>query len=358
MKKIYYLLLLATVIFTSCGGGQQPAQSENNASAAITPEDQELQKQAQSLFKALPENAGTADHNITPEKVALGKLLYFDARLSKTGKNSCNTCHNLATFGVDNEVTSAGDAGKRGTRNSPTTFNAALHFAQFWDGRAKDVEEQAGMPILNPVEMNIPTKDFLEKRLRGIAEYKEMFTKAFPEAKEAVTYSNLQEAIGNFERTALLTPSRFDEYLKGNIAALNEEERNGLHEFISSGCTTCHAGVALGGGMFQKFGLVSDYRPLTGSTGKDLGRKDITKDDFDKDMFKVPSMRNVTKTKPYFHDGSVADLAKAIQIMGKVELNKDLTDAQVASIMTFLETLTSDVSDEVKKAPASMVAVK
>jgi len=345
-------------MLVSCGGGnQQPAAQSENSTAAITPEDQEMLKQAQTLFAALPESAGDDKHVITPEKTALGKMLYFDTRLSKTGKNSCNSCHNLATYGVDNEVTSAGDAGKRGVRNSPTTLNAALHFVQFWDGRAKDVEEQAGMPILNPVEMNIPSKEFLEKKLRDIAEYKDLFAKAYPGSKEPITYANLQDAIGTFERT-LITPSKFDSYMKGNINALNAEERAGMHEFISAGCTTCHMGALLGGTMYQKFGLVSDYRPLTGSKGNDNGRKDITKDDFDKDMFKVPSLRNVMKTAPYFHDGSVADISQAIKIMAKVELNKDLTDTQVASIVKFLETLTGELPDDVKKAPSNLVAAK
>lgn len=358
MKKLVYLLIGGSFLYVSCGGGQQPAaQQESAATAAITPEDQELLKQAQSLFAALPEKAEDAEHAVNPDKVALGKVLYYDTRLSKAGKNSCNSCHNLATFGVDNEVTSEGDAGKRGSRNSPTTLNAALHFTQFWDGRAKNVEEQAGMPILNPVEMNIPSKEFLEKKLKDIAEYKELFAKAYPGSANAITYANIQDAIGNFERT-LLTPSKFDQYLKGNINAMSADERAGLHEFISSGCTTCHAGVALGGTMFQKFGLVSDYRPLTGSKGNDNGRKDITKDDFDKDMFKVPSMRNVTKTQPFFHDGSVADLGQAVKIMAKVELNKELTDAQVSSIIAFLTALEGDLPADVKTAPAVLASAK
>ena len=357
MKKVIYFLLAGSLIYASCGGGQPTTENSNNTSNAITPEDQELLKQAQGLFKVLPVDAGTPEHAVTKEKVALGKMLYFDTRLSNTGKNSCNSCHNLATFGVDNEVTSLGDAGKRGTRNSPTTLNAALHFVQFWDGRAKDVEEQAGMPILNHVEMNMSSKEALVKKLSAVAEYKDLFTKAFPESKGTFTYEQIGDAIGNFERT-LLTPSKFDSYLGGNINALNSEERNDLHDFINAGCTTCHAGVVLGGSMYQKFGLISDYRPLTGSKGNDQGRKDITKDDFDKDMFKVPSMRNITKTQPYFHDGSVSDLAKAIKIMGKVELNKDLTDTQISSIITFLETLTGDLPADVKTAPAGLVAAK
>lgn len=354
MKTLRTFVPLAALLFASCGGEQKPAANTETTTVAITPEDQELLKLAQTYFQPLPVDASTPEHTLTPEKIALGKVLYFDTRLSKTGKQSCNTCHNLSTFGVDNQVTSEGDAGKRGARNSPTSLNAALHFAQFWDGRAKDVEEQAGMPILNPVEMNIPSREFLEKRLREIQLYQTLFAAAFPESKQPITFANLETAIGAFERT-LMTPSKFDAYLKGDIQAMSAEERAGLQEFISSGCTTCHIGPAVGGTMYQKFGLVADYRPLTGSTGKDMGRMDITKSSFDKDMFKVPSLRNITGTQPYFHDGSVSDLSKAIHIMAKVELNKDLSDEQIARILTFLEALTGEVPEEVKKVPGELV---
>lgn len=353
MKTRGIIVAIMALVLASCGGEQKPVT--NTESIAITPEDQELLKLAQTYFQPLPADASTPERMLTPEKVALGKVLYFDTRLSKTGKQSCNTCHNLSTFGVDNEITSAGDAGKRGSRNSPTSLNAALHFVQFWDGRSKDVEEQAGMPILNPVEMNIPSKEYLENKLRDVKAYQTLFAAAFPESKQPVTFANLELAIGAFERT-LITPSRFDAYLKGDIQAMSTEERAGLQEFISSGCTTCHIGSTVGGTMYQKFGLVTDYRPFTGSTGKDMGRMDVTKSEFDKDMFKVPSMRNITKTQPYFHDGSVSDLGKAIRIMGKVELNKDLSDEQIASIITFLEALTADVPEEVKKAPEILAA--
>lgn len=259
----------------------------------------------------------------------------------------------LGHLWVDNEVTSVGDAGKRGGRNSPTVLNAALHAFQFWDGRAKDVEEQAGGPILNPIEMAIPSKEFMVKKLKEVALYQKQFAAAFPNDKDPITYANLTKAIAAFERT-LITPSRFDKYLGGDQSALTADEKNGLQTFVKSGCTACHIGATLGGTMFQKFGLVNDYRPLTGSKGNDQGRKDLTKQDADRDMFKVPSLRNITKTHPYFHDGSVADLATAIKVMGKAQLNKDLTDAEISSIVTFLNTLEADVPDAAKAVPAEL----
>ncbi|MEI6507535.1 MAG: cytochrome-c peroxidase [Bacteroidota bacterium] len=348
MKKLFFISVSLVFIFSSCGNNQpKNVATQANETTSV---DADLLKQAQIFFKALPATAEIADIKMTPEKVSLGKMLYYDSRLSKKGNNSCNSCHNLNTFGVDNEATSVGDEGKRGGRNSPTTLNAALHFLQFWDGRAKDVEEQAGMPIMNPVEMNIPSKVFLEKKLIGIDEYKKAFAAAFPESKSAVTYDNLQKAIGAFERT-LITPSRFDHFLNGDSTALNTDEKKGLSTFIASGCTTCHTGMLLGGSMFQKFGLVNDYRPLTGSKVNDDGRKAVTKKDEDKDMFKVPSLRNITKTNPYFHDGSVNDINKAVQIMAKAQLNKDLNDEEIKSIVSFLESLTGEVPADAKIAP-------
>jgi cytochrome c peroxidase len=213
---------------------------------------------------------------------------------------------------------------------------------QFWDGRAKDVEEQAGMPILNPVEMAIPNEAFLVKKLKGVEEYKSLFAKAFPGTEDPLTYKNITYAIAAFERT-LLTPSRFDQYLKGDANALNEKEKEGLQLFMDVGCTTCHMGTAVGGGIMQKFGLYGDYRSFTGSTIPDEGKKAVTKNDADKDVFKTCSLRNVEKTAPYFHDGSVSDLKKAIDIMAKTELDKTLQPNEIESIEAFLKSLTGEV---------------
>ena len=309
-----------------------------------------LQITASGIFQALPTVADSKENQVTPEKIALGKLLYYDTKLSMKGNNSCNSCHNLSTFGVDNKSFSVGDDGLNGGRNSPTVLNAALHATQFWDGRAKDVEEQAGMPIMNPVEMHMPSKALMEDRLKKDENYNKLFAAAFPNDKNAVNYGNLEKAIGAFERT-LMTPSKFDEFIAGKANALSIEEKDGLSLFIKTGCTTCHAGIVLGGQMFQKFGLYGNYWDLTKSSKVDSGRITITKSASDLYVFKVPSLRNIEKTAPYFHDGSVASLQEAISIMVKAELNKTLTSDEVKSIELFLKTLTGKVPEDAMKNP-------
>jgi cytochrome c peroxidase len=357
MTKWISYSLIAAALLASCNMNPNNQPKTNKQQGLSAEEDQKLLAQAQGIFKPVPAISENPNNPITPEKVKLGKFLYFDTRLSKTGNNSCNSCHNLNTFGVDNLATSPGDEGKNGNRNSPTSFNAALHTMQFWDGRAKDVEEQAGMPVMNPVEMNIPSEDFLIKRLKGIELYKQLFASAFPDEKDPLTFKNMAKAIGAFERT-LITPSKFDEYLHGKSDALSYEEKKGLQTFINEGCTTCHNGVAIGGNSLQKFGSLDNYRNYTGSTIEDEGRKEVTKDEFDKDLFKTPSLRNITKTAPYFHDGSVEELSRAITIMGKIQLGKDFSPEQVASIKAFLEALTGDIPDDVKQIPAELEGVK
>jgi len=299
----------------------------------------------------LPTQADNPENPSTPEKVTLGKTLYFETRLSKDGNISCNSCHNLNTYGVDNKPTSPGDGGVFGNRNSPTVLNAAFHFAQFWDGRALDVEEQAGGPILNPIEMSMPDQDFVIKRLSQIKGYKALFEAAYPGISEPINYKNIQKAIAVFERK-LITPARFDEYLAGNENALTDQEKQGLLTFMNTGCTACHSGEVLGGEMYQKFGLAGNYWDFTKSQKIDNGRFLVTKNEADKFLFKVPSLRNIEKTHPFFHDGSVTDLNQAVKIIAKLQLNKDLTDQEVQDIVAFLKTLTGAVPKDLATPPA------
>jgi cytochrome c peroxidase len=292
-------------------------------------------------FQPLPDAAPSAEHPTSPEKIALGKSLYMDTRLSKSNKMSCNSCHNISTFGVDNEPTSPGHEGKRGGRNSPSSFNAALHIAQFWDGRAKDVEEQALGPILNPGEMGMESEVHLIEKLKKDPKTVAAFKAAFPDQADSLTYKNIGEAIGAFERT-LITPSRFDAYLKGDDNALTVAEKAGGKLFVQTGCTACHMGSTLGGQMYQKLGLVKDYPT------EDMGRFEVTKLESDKKIFKVPSLRNVEKTAPYFHDGSVKTLEEAVSQMAEYQLGKNLSKDEVASIVTFLNTLTGTVPASAK----------
>ena len=287
-----------------------------------------------AAFAPLPQQADSAENPITPQKIALGKRLYLDPQLSKDGTVSCNSCHNLKTFGVDNEPTSPGHKGQRGGRNSPSSFNAALHATQFWDGRAATVEKQALGPILNPIEMAMPSEAAVIERLKKDKSYPTEFSAAFPGEKDPVTYANVGNAIGAFERT-LITPSRFDEFLKGKDDALTPAEKKGAQLFVQTGCTACHLGATLGGMMFQKLGLVKPYPT------KDLGRFEVTKNETDKMVFKVPSLRNGAKTGPYFHDGSVKTLNEAVSIMAEYQLGKKLTPEQVGEIVTFLNSLTA-----------------
>ena len=342
MKSLFLYPALIALILISCTGNRQQSQKKSESDA--------LHAKAINLFGSLPSEAPNPDNMITPEKVLLGKTLFFDTRLSSKGNNSCNSCHNLSTYGVDNEPTSDGDEGQKGTRNSPTVYNAALEFVQFWDGRAKDVEEQAGGPIMNPAEMNMHSKKDLEKILSGIPGYQDMFKAAFPDDPQPVTFEHVQMAIAAFERT-LLTPSRFDSYIDGDITMLTEAEKRGMETFVEVGCTACHMGVLLGGNMYQKFGLYKPYHELTGSQTIDKGREEVTKDEGDEFIFKVPTMRNVAETYPYFHDGSVDSLEEAVRIMAQAQLGQNLDDREVKDIVVFLKSLTGKIPAQALQKP-------
>jgi len=268
-------------------------------------------------------------------KVKLGQMLFHEKRISKNHDISCNSCHTLSTGGVDREPTSLGHKGVRGGRNSPTVFNAYAHLAQFWDGRAADVEEQAKGPVLNPVEMAMPSADAVMAVLKSMPEYVEAFKAAFPEDSDPMTYDHFGKAVGAFERQ-LATPGRFDDFLAGKEDALSKEERKGLSTFIEAGCTACHSGALLGGHMYQKLGLVKAW-----PNQKDQGRFEVTQAEGDRMMFKVPSLRNIADTAPYFHDGQTARLEDAVKLMAKHQLGRELSEAQTGSIVTFLKALSA-----------------
>jgi cytochrome c peroxidase len=352
MTRSLLTLGLAAVVLTSCGNDNDSKKTTvKDPISSLAKKWAKLNEDANVYFAVLPSKAENPENPTSVAKVELGQALYFDNRLSKDQTQSCNTCHDLQNYGIDSKPVSDGDDGKsKGTRNSPTTLNAAFHVSQFWDGRAKDVEEQAGMPVTNPVEMNIPSEKFLVKRLKKVPFYKEMFAAAYPDQKDPITFDNIKKAIGAFERE-LITPSNFDKFLAGDNKAMSKDEKEGLRTFIDQGCITCHSGALLGGNMMQKFPIVGKYEDYLGGT-VDMGHYEETKKDMDKFMFKVPSLRNVSKTGPYLHNGEVADLGATVKIMGKAELNKDLTDAQIKSIVTFLGSLTGDLDAKYKTAPA------
>lgn len=290
-------------------------------------------EQARTLFKPLPTRFDTPDNPATPEEIKLGRMLYFDARLSKAQDLSCASCHNLEKGGADVEKFSKGHKGQTGARNAPTVFNAAGQIAQFWDGRAPTVEEQAKGPVLNPVEMAMPDPGYVLKLLKSIPGYVDAFAGAFPKDKDPITYDNFGRAIGSFER-GLVTPTRFDALLAGKDDALDASERAGLAMFISTGCANCHSGPLVGGSMYMRLGVIEPYE-----NAKDQGRYDLTRTEGDRMVFKVPSLRNIADTAPYFHDGSQPGLSSSITTMARLQLGKKISDADKASITTFLRTL-------------------
>ncbi len=336
---------------TSLGESSQEAATTVNEAAvkvneaASSAQGAALAARALSSFGPLPPVALNANNLATQAKVDLGRMLYYDARLSKNHDVSCNSCHMLDRFGVDNQPTSPGHRGQRGDRNSPTVYNAALHIAQFWDGRAPDVEAQAKGPILNPIEMASRSEADVVALLSSMPGYLEAFAAAYPTQLRPVTYDNMANAIGAFERK-LMTPGRFDAFMKGDLKALDATERRGLETFLAVGCNTCHTGPALGGQLYRKLGFIFPYET------EDLGREKVTGLAADRHVFKVPSLRNVAETGPYFHDGSITELREAVRIMGYHQLGQTLTDAQISDIVAFLRALTGKIDQQYIARPA------
>jgi cytochrome c peroxidase len=332
MRRRAILLLCAFLVLGAACTSRKPAVQVDSARLGI--------------FKALPPVMDSAANPISDAKVALGRMLYYDARLSKGQDVSCNSCHVLSHYGVDNQPVSDGYKGQKGTRNSPTVYNAAGHFVQFWDGRATNVEEQAKGPILNPVEMAMPDEKRVLAVLNSMPEYVEAFQKAFPGEKHPVTFDNLAKAIGVFERK-LVTVSRWDKFLGGDQAALSDAEKAGLNKYLDVGCQTCHNGVYVGGSMFQKLGLAKPWDNV-----KDPGRFSVTKQETDRMVFKVPTLRNIEKTAPYYHDGSISTLDEAVRQMADHQLARTLSKEETDSIVAFLKALTGELPAEYIKEPA------
>jgi cytochrome c peroxidase len=288
-------------------------------------------------FKPLPEQMPGSQGD-TPEMVELGHKLFFERDISLTGSQSCNDCHRLdhQRAGVDNQPTSRGAKGISGGRNSPTVLNAGFQAVQFWDGRSADLVEQAKGPILNPIEMAMRTEEDVINVLKNREDYRRDFERAFPTQAEPVTFDNVARAIAAFERT-LITPSRFDRYLEGETEALTMAEKRGLRRFVDTGCIDCHGSYLVGGRFMRKFGVYHPYENRS-----DLGRYGITGQEPDKFVFKVPSLRNVTLTAPYFHDGRVSTLPEAVRLMAWMQLNKVLSPQEVDEIVCFLHALEAE----------------
>ena len=298
-----------------------------------------LQAKAKALFKPIPDRAPLLKGNpATPAKIELGAKLYFDPRLSKSQLISCNTCHNAGLGGADLQITSTGHGWQKGPRNAPTVLNSAFNIAQFWDGRAKDLAEQAKGPVQASVEMN-NTPELVLETLNSMPDYVAYFKKAFPADKNPVSFNNMAKAIEVFEATLITPDAPFDQYLKGNRKALSAKETSGLKLFIDKGCVTCHGGLNLGGAGYFPFGVVAKPAEDILPRG-DKGRYKVTNTTSDEYVFRAPSLRNVAITAPYFHSGVVWTLKDAVEVMGSAQFGIRISDGEANTITAFLGSLT------------------
>lgn len=329
-----------------------PDPATAGAPAAPAPDAEALRNTASGLFGQLPAVMESAMHPVTDAKITLGRQLYYDTRLSKNQDLSCNSCHDLAAWGTDSRAgvagkVSQGHKGQLGARNTPSTYNAALQIAQFWDGRAMDVEAQSKVPLLNPVEMALPTEAAAATLIQSIPGYAPLFAAAFPNMPNAMSLEGITIALGAFQRK-LVTKDRFDQFLAGKVA-FDADELRGLSLFINIGCSNCHSGEGLGGQMFQKVGFAKPFPT------QDLGRYSVTQNPNDKGVFKVPALRNVEKTAPYFHDGSQPTLEAAITTMVEFETRSPpLSAADLAALVAFLKTLTGELPVAYIQPPAPL----
>lgn len=344
------LLSIALTAFAACSHDETAADAKQAAAEAepaaapaaptSSPEDIELRETAAAFFEPIPVEPMLKGAAPDPAQVELGAMLYFDPRLSKSGIISCQTCHNVGMGGVDAVTTSIGHGWQEGPRNAPTVFNAVFNAAQFWDGRAADLKEQAKGPVQAGVEMN-NTPVNVETTLKSMPGYVAAFETAFPDAAEPVSFDNMAAAIEAFEATLLTPHSPFDRFLAGEDDAMTEIEKRGLTKFIDTGCASCHMGVNFGGQDYFPFGVVevpdAEVRPEG-----DHGRYEVTNTEDDDYVFRAAPLRNIALTAPYFHSGAVWDLEEAVAIMGVSQLGAELTEEDVADITAFLHTLTGE----------------
>ncbi|MGD9544940.1 MAG: cytochrome-c peroxidase [Methylocystis sp.] len=329
MRSSSLLIALLSVIFAAAA-----ARAEGPGAKTLL---QDAQRNFQPIVVPAPSN-----DPVTAARVALGQRLFFENRVSMDGNVNCAHCHLPDRQASDGLPKAIGVFGKENPRNAPSVFNATLNFKQHWRGERESLEDQAEKSLLGAASFGNPDQAAAMSKLKAIPAYADAFAKAFPGEKDPINAKNWGLAVGAFERT-LLTPSKFDAFLAGDASALSKQEQAGLRKFIDLGCVACHNGAGVGGNSFQKFGVASDYWKATGVATPDKGRADVTKNDADLYVFKVASLRNVAQTAPYFHDGSVDDLTKAVKIMGKTQLGNDLSDKDAADIVAFLGALSGPV---------------
>ena len=286
-------------------------------------------------------------------KAALGRRLFHDPRLSKNNTISCATCHDLSAGGDDGQVVSIGIEGRAGLVNAPTVFNSAYNFKQFWDGRAHTLEEQVDGPLQSRIEMESIWPDVVTKLFQD-KDYPRLFQEAYPNDAQIISRENIKEAIAEFQRSLITPNGRFDQWLRGNVGALNEQEKEGYALFKRYGCVSCHQGAAVGGNMFQVFGVINDYFRKRGNiTDADLGRFNVTGNEIDKHAFKVPSLRMAAHTAPYLHDGSAETLRDAVDAMFEFQLGREAPDEDKEAIVAFIKTLAGEYQPDSGQGPIS-----
>jgi cytochrome c peroxidase len=342
MRIIRIIVLGAAVLGAAACQTRQDARNRTQTAAGevqMLPDvgNATLTRADLAHFAPLPARMDLPGKPPSEALIDLGRMLFYEPVLSDAHDISCNSCHGLNAYGADGRKVSFGHKGQEGSHNAPTVYNAAGQIAQFWDGRAPTVEEQAKGPILNPAEMGMPNPQAVLDHMKSSAKYRAAFAAAFPGESNPITYDNVGRAIGAFER-GLVTPSRWDRFLKGDTAVLNAQEKRGAKTFVAAGCTNCHTGAAVGGQMFQKVGLVHPW-PLKPDSGRYL----VTKNPADLYVLKVPPLRDVEKTAPYFSFGEVASLDSAIMMMGRYQLGRALSETQVQDIHAWLRTLTGEI---------------
>jgi len=298
-----------------------------------------------AMYAPLPDVADSKANPVTDEKAFLGRMLFYDQRLSTAQDLSCNSCHKLDDYGADGRDFSLGHKGKKLSRNSPTIYGAALGFTQFWDGRAETVEDAVKGILLDPDVMAESNERRITDTLGSMPEYAAAFKLAFPDAESPVTLENTTKALGAFIRR-LLTPSKWDRFLKGEKAALDDSEKKGFLKFVEVGCPTCHVGPLVGGTMYQVLGKEKAW-----PNQKDKGRSSVTKSPSDDMTFKVPQLRNIERTAPYFHDASSSSLDSAVKTMAEYQLKKEISAEDAGSIVTWLKTLTGTIPSEFIRKP-------
>jgi len=338
MRRLTCLFIIG---FLTAAGGSRLAPAADQAGNV-------LPKEAARHFSPLPKAFETPDNPLTPAKIALGKLLFYETRISSDGTISCFKCHWTNLYFTDGLKTSIGEKCQAAPRNAPTVLNAAGEISEHWVGNRVNVEDQARLALTTAFGWASPEQ--AEKAILAIPEYAELFRSAFPGESGPVTAGNFGKVVGAFERT-LATPGPFDEFLKGNLEALSDAQQAGLKSFMETGCSGCHNGGPVGGQMYAKFGVTEPYWELTGSKPVDEGRFAVTHDGPDMYVFKVPPLRNVRMTAPYFHDGSAARLEEAVRVMGKLQLGVTLTDAHIGRIIGFLDALTGTIPREALVVP-------